>query len=301
MPRGKQEKDIHAKIKTELRQMERFGEKRHGDDKLERQKSGIYSFNTARMYNRECQKFADWVCERSPEGRFTSLKTAKEEYAKDYIQMRNADPNISAYTVKLQRSALAKLFQCDAKEFGKVDSRVRADITRSRNRAIISEKTGKEIKNPHKNAGHFSERNHADIVEFARGTGLRRFELAALRGYQLDEKNQCLHVKGKGGRERDVPIIGDHAQEIMERCRAAGDNKVWEHVPQRMDVHNYRSEYANRMYKMYARDINKIPEKDKYTCTKDLKGVVYDKKAMQKVTSALGHNRISVIAENYLR
>lgn len=32
-----------------------------------------------------------------------------------------------------------------------------------------------------------------------------------------------------------------------------------------------------------------------------LKGVVYDKKAMKVVTEALGHNRISVIAEHYLR
>ena len=38
-----------------------------------------------------------------------------------------------------------------------------------------------------------------------------------------------------------------------------------------------------------------------YVCRGDLKGVVYDRKAMEIASKALGHNRISVIAAHYIR
>jgi len=43
-----------------------------------------------------------------------------------------------------------------------------------------------------------------------------------------------------------------------------------------------------------------VTREEKYYCKSDLKGVVYDKRAMMKVSQLLGHNRINVIASNYL-
>ena len=82
---------------------------------------------------------------------------------------------------------------------------------------------------------------------------------------------------------------------------SAGDNRVWDKIPQVMDVHKYRSDYATSMYKSLARDTTKLSKKELYFCRKDLKGVWYDKLAMYKTSKALGHNRISVIAGHYLR
>lgn len=294
-------KDLHKEIKETLRTMERFGASKYADKKAGEAGKYIYSFKTAETYNRECQLFAEYVKEHSPKGRRTSLEEAKS-YVKEYIQQANDDKNVSQYTVKLRASALAKLYQCSSKEFGATDSRYRADISRSRNRTTKSEKTGKEIKNRSKSSGHFSEKRNSDIVSFARSTGLRRSELTELRGNQLVERDgkYYINVTGKGGRQRYAPVRGD-VNLVVEKCQQAGNELVWERVPAHMDVHHYRSQYATELYRELARDTASIAKEEIYCCRKDLAGVWYDKVAMAAVSQALGHNRISVIAEHYLR
>lgn len=302
MGRGKQRVDIHQEIKNILRSKERFGHSRHDDKLVGIAKNGIYAYETARVYNRECQKFAEYVKEHSPQGRYTPLEAAKE-YARGYIQERNENKEISPYTVKMQRAALAKLFNCDARDFGIVEARKRENIKRSRERTVISPITGKEIKNQRTNAGHFSERKNSEIVNFAKGTGLRRSELESLKGNQLVEHgdNYYLRVIGKGGKERFALIRGSNVSDIVERCRIAGNGPVWDKVPAHMDVHHYRSVYASEMYQELARERNNIPREDRYCCRGDLAGTWYDRKAMMEVSLSLGHNRIGVIAEHYLR
>lgn len=295
------QKDLHKEIKEKLQTMQRFGVSKYADKKNGTSKEGIYSFNTFRTYSRECQKFAEYVKQQSPAGRNTSLEDARM-YAKDYIQGLNQNSSVSAYTVKLRASALGKLYQCSTKDFGATESRYRAEITRSRNRTVVSDKTGKVILNPNTNAGHFSEKKNQEIVAFARGTGLRRSELESLKGTQLvsREGRYYLDVTGKGGRQRFAPVIGNVAA-IVDRCKQAGSGRVWDKVPAHMDVHHYRSQYASELYKILSRERELIPREDRYYCRKELAGVCYDKAAMKEVSEALGHNRISVIAEHYLR
>ena len=66
------------------------------------------------------------------------------------------------------------------------------------------------------------------------------------------------------------------------------------------DNHFYRATYASRLYNQLKRDIDDIPTEDKYIMRKDRAGEIYDKKAMLLVSNALGHTRISVIAQSYL-
>ena len=82
--------------------------------------------------------------------------------------------------------------------------------------------------------------------------------------------------------------------------KKAGIDKVWPHVPD-MDVHSYRSEYCTQIYNTLARPVEKIPKNERYHCRSDLKGVCYDKRAMLIASRCLGHNRINIIAEHYLR
>lgn len=296
---------MHLQIKEALRAKERFGESKYEAKKNGTMKDGIYSYSTAQVYHRECQRFAAYVAERSPEGRHTSLEAARG-YLRQYIEAENADPSKSAYTVKLERSALAKLYGMEARELGHVDERSRAAITRSRNRTVISDKTGKEIRNRSARAGHFSEKRHADEVAFAAGTGMRRSEMAQVRGDQLHQREDGSYyfaMEGsqcKGGRAREIPVIGD-VDRIRELCGQAGHEKVWRKVPAAMDVHHYRSRYASGLYAALARQKNDIPKEDRYCCRGELRGVWYDKAAMMAVSEALGHGRINVIAEHYLR
>ncbi|MDB7899562.1 hypothetical protein, partial [Flavonifractor plautii] len=119
---------------------------------------------------------------------------------------------------------------------------------------------------------------------------------------------------GKGGRERLSPIIGPNAAQIVQRIQETpGEEKVWQHVHQSADIHGYRAEYATAIYKAHARAIQDIPydrinrgtgrryQSQVYTCRKDEAGRKLDKAAMLVCSKALGHNRISVVADNYIR
>lgn len=283
--------------------MERFGESKFDAKISGEMKYGIYSYNSAKIYARECQKFANYVCEVSPAGRHTSLSDAKQ-YVRSYIEKENLSDK-SPYTVKLERSALAKLYQCNGRDFGPVRGRSREEITRSRERTVVSERTGKEIKNTSTRYGRFSEGNHPDEVSWARSTGMRRSEMKTVRGDQLLERDGRYYIRlggyqCKGGRERELPVIGD-VERVKELCERAGNGRVFESVPGHMDVHGYRSEYATELYRSIARPVEDIPKSDRYYCRGELKGTIYDVKAMEIVSQALGHNRISVIAEHYLR
>ena len=71
--------------------------------------------------------------------------------------------------------------------------------------------------------------------------------------------------------------------------------------------------YATDIYRKYARPIEEIPydkvnkgtgkryQSEVYSCRKDEAGKKLDKAAMLVCSKALGHNRISVVADNYIR
>ena len=109
-------------------------------------------------------------------------------------------------------------------------------------------------------------------------------------------------------------IIGNNAEQIIERIRSTlPEEKVWQHVHKSADIHSYRAEYATAIYKTHARPIQEIPydrvkpgtgiryQSEVYTCRKDEAGKKLDKAAMLVCSKALGHNRISVVADNYIR
>ena len=123
------------------------------------------------------------------------------------------------------------------------------------------------------------------------------------------------HVRnGKGWQGAPKPIIGPNAGQIIERIsNTPAEEKVWQHVHQSADIHGYRAEYATAIYKAHARAIQDIPydrinrgtgrryQSQVYTCRKDEAGRKLDKAAMLVCSKALGHNRISVVADNYIR
>ena len=119
---------------------------------------------------------------------------------------------------------------------------------------------------------------------------------------------------GKGGRERISPIIGKNIDQIVARFRDTGaEEKVWLHVNSNADIHGYRGDYATQIYKANARPIESIPydkvnkgtgkkyQSQVYTCRKDEAGKKLDKNAMLLCSKALGHNRLEVVANNYIR
>ena len=252
-------------------------------------KDKIYSWNTYKTYLKHNNYFAQWCRETH------NCKTLNQclPHANEYLQ-KLIDDGKSASTIKMTVAALCKLYSVPSDSFIKTPDRQRKDIKRSRGEAVRDK--------------NFSKKNNAELISFCKCTGLRRAELTHLTGTDLVEKDGQyflhVHTATKGGRERLSPIVGtkEEVGAIVNRMESVGGGKVWEKVSSNADIHSYRSVYCTKVYKQNARDINNIEDwHEIYFCKKDLVGVKYDKQAMLIASQALGHNRINVIASNYLR
>ena len=207
-----------------------------------------------------------------------------------YLEYRIAR-GLSAWTVALDAAAIAKLYDCHIADL-EVDlpKRRRSDVKRSRGRVC-----------------DFNEKKHQTVVDFCKGTGLRRHELLMLRKSEVWSEGKDVFVfvrQGKGGKSRTVPVRRGYEQAVLgaaEKCNA-DDDKLFKKndVPCLMPVHKYRAMYAKAQYEKTARPLDQIPKRERYVCRRDKAGIVYDKVAMAQVSKMLGHNRISVIAESYL-
>jgi len=235
------------------------------------------------------------------DGRDTTnkLRTLEDcrRYVDTYLQ-KHIDEGYSPYTQKLIACALAKLYGCSTMDFIPTQVRHRANITRSRKCKVSGKSRAK-----------FSESKNQEFVDFCRATGLRRHEIKNLKPENLsfDETTGCymlVNIKGKGGKVRECPIVSHKegaVSMVVSRMKGTPAGQlVWSKIPSRADIHSYRADYCRVVYEQYARPVDEIPKSQRYYCRGDLKGVVYDKRAMAVASRALGHNRIGVIAGHYL-
>lgn len=335
-------KDLREQVHEKLVNMQAFGESKREAKKDGTEKDKIFSFGTYETYWKHCKYFVSWINKTYPE--CTTLRSAKR-HVNEWLEYRANSVNksgepLSAWTIQTECASLNKLFGIDKSDPNRFQppQRRREDIRRSR----------VDVKQDR----HFSKTNHAELIDFCRGTGCRRGVLERLEGRDLwtremmedkvrmlegkvklsakeehhlatlrdalrvfpEEKEFLHHRKDKNGKYRFSPIVGPKREQIIERMQStAPKEKVWEHVPKSMDVHSYRADYATRLYKDRARDIDRIPfdrinrgtghryQSQVYVCRKDEAGKRLDKRAMAVCSKALGHNRISVIADHYLR
>lgn len=302
---------LHRQVYEALQGKEGFGRSKHEDKTLGVADQWIYSFSTMKAYLKHCGYFAGW-CKDSPAIRAElghRPRTLEEcrPYVEGFIRSREAQ-GLSAYTVKLEKAALSKLYG-ERLDF-QTKATKRADIVRSR-RDVGMDK-------------HFSEERNADLVNCLRCTGLRRMEYEKATGRDLvknPDGSFSIRVTGKGGRVRICPIIGTPEQQrdaVLHLWEKDGYRKA--HAA--ADIHAYRAEYATSIYKANCRPTEQLKglkidytaltgkvHKDGshmyksavYVCRGDRKGEVLDRRAMILASQALGHNRESVVGEHYLR
>lgn len=255
-------------------------------------------------------------------------------------QVDEKGQHLSAWTIQTEAAALNKLYQIDKADPGRFQppKRNRSEIKRSRittardshfsvtnndelirfckgtgcRRGVLERLEGRDLWS--------REQMEARIADLSARKDLTDKEirhLVTLKDALAVFPSQDYfihHRKDKNGRYRFSPVIGPDKDRIIERMKNTGETeKVWQHVNGNADIHGYRAEYATAMYKQYARDIKDIPydrvnngtgkrfQGDVYTCRKEESGRKLDRKAMLKCSKALGHNRISVVADNYIR
>ena len=248
--------------------------------------------------------------------------------------------HLSAWTIQTEAAALNKLFRIDKADPDRFQppQRRREDIIRSRVSTVrdkhFSVTNNDELIRFCKGTGcrrNVLERLEGhdlwtrDQMEKEVSSLYRRRDLSDKEIKHLATLKDALamfpnedffihHRKDKNGRSRFAPIIGPDKQNIIERMKnTEPGEKVWLHVNSNADIHAYRADYATILYKMQARKIENIPydkyhpgigrriQSDVYICRKDEAGKRLDRAALRICSKALGHNRVSVVANNYLR
>ena len=306
----RKERDLRIQVGDSLREKMAIGESRkefkENFGELEEHK--IFSFDTFKTYKKQGEHFAAWVKENHPQ--ITQLEDAKhlvQKYLDSY-------PSDSVYTKKTKLSALAcildershinleksksgTLYIKKTAPFGiETQKRERANIKRSRKKNTVGDK-------------HFSEKNNADLITFHKcvGTRGRSESLKILKGDFKEDKDGNLVVdvtrNTKNGRPRyNVPIVGSDEEIATVKRMIAGDpnERVFERIHSNADIHSYRAVYAARLYLKHARPLVVLNNEQIYFPRKDRAGERYDRKAMRIVSEALGHSRISVVAQHYL-
>ena len=247
---------------------------------------------------------------------------------------------LSAWTIQTEAKALGKMYGITPNDpdYYVPPVRARANIKRSRN-DVVRDSHFSEFKNA--DFVTFCRATGLRRCEITRLTGKDLVRRSALerRITDLGEKTSlteeeqkqlkmlddirlfpgCEHFiyvkRGKGGRQRLVPLcLGDEESKlVIAKMSSVGrEDKVWPKVPKNADIHSYRADFATAVYKKYAREIGSIPydvvnrgtgrkyQSQVYICRKDAYKKL-DRAAMLQASKALGHNRLDVVATNYLR
>jgi len=281
---------LKKQIVDRLNQQAKFGISKHKAKQLYREYCkthgikynparvpGIYSIKTMENYKEECIRFGEWA---KQEHGVRYIDDAKQ-YVAEYLQ-KGVSRGYSAWTLQKQRAALRKLYQDHtlASEI-ELPKRRQKDVIRSRGQKAMDKK--------------FSEEKNKDLVNFCKGTGLRRREILGVRVKDIVRNNEgrlIVKVRGKGyakgGRPREVTVLKEYENHIRQLIRGRDpEENIFNKIPVRADIHGYRREYAKARYEELAgRKFDKN---------------YYDKKAVQQVSKDLGHNRISVALDNYLK
>lgn len=264
----------------------RIGESKH-EAKREGDLDGIYSWSTYHNYQFVGVQFLKWCRENHG---IRLLEDAKP-YIEAYIRYR-IEKGYSPSTIKRDVAALCKIYGLRREHLAvKLPVRQRSDITRSRTEKAHDKE--------------FSEQRNQDVVDFCKGTGLRKHELAKVKqeDVYVRKGKVFVHTKGKGGKEREVEVLPEYRKHVLACAKKVKPGELIfkkKQIKNRMDEHAYRREYAQKKYELLARPAKELSPRERYVCRKDKKGVVYDKKAMRNVSNNLGHERISVIAQSYI-
>ncbi|HAG08373.1 MAG TPA: recombinase XerD [Desulfotomaculum sp.] len=225
--------------------------------------AGIFSYETYKNYHKVAREFSDYCKRNGVTGNLEKARELVPEYLKQGIR------NKSVWSVKLDRAGLRKAFKDhDIAREVEIPKRKKENITRSRRAplTVINEK-------------------NKNVIEFTKATGLRRRELATVRAKDIYtfENKLFVHVShGKGGKERDVPVLSGHQDQVLKIVQNHESNdRIFKDLPT-TGLHFYRREYAQERYRELGR------EKD------------HEREIIREISHDLGHARIDVVTTYYL-
>lgn len=287
----------------------------------ERHSSGLlHADTTIDNYAGIATRYAEWMKETHPD--CTRLKIAhKRKYDHEYIQSL-IDRGLSPSTIKTYTAALSFLHNCTMNDIHSERPIVQPkDATRCRyySEQVYQEQISKCEENRNENL--------VAILRLCRITGLRKDEARQIRPENfiwtkngvvchLTGANKAHHmhpdesnVHTKGGRERTIEILPRYEAELMDiLSHTEAHTPICSHIPNDINIHGIRALYAAEMYQAFARPIADIPvhertiENGKNLPSRyiDKAGHTWDRRALLRVSTSLGHSRSNVVVQNYL-
>lgn len=214
------------------------------------------------------------------------------------------DARYSEWTLKKDRSGLVKLF--GEKIDFPIATRTPDKIKRSRGTKEMDR--------------HFSEKNNRNLIIIAQATGGRRKDLKKMKIEDFRTINGRLYVEirqSKGGRDRISPIRPDLENDVLDilaKIRAEGRSKLFARIHTKADIHSYRREYAQELYKIISHNrplrdtlLKVYPARyepeikgDTYIPRRAGINKCFNRDDLYLVSQALGHNRLDIAVSHYL-
>lgn len=303
----RQIKRLTHEVKAALAQQDRRGQSKHVAKQAARQYAqdsrtkytpvtGLYATSSYNTYTKQALIALRWVAERHGCKHLAECRPYLREYYEDMCAR-----SISAWTIHTRVYALCSVFDAPYKELldvEKLPPRCRADITRSRD---IGD-----------SADRYHAQHHEDARLLARACGARRGGLLGLCSddMRVDENGTLrIHLREKGGKERDalvLPQYADRVKEIFSRygngagAVTGGKRRLLplQALPKDMPLHYLRAQYAQDLYHYFERQ--GAASGQLYYCRKDRVGDMYDKGILMAVSLNLGHSRCDVVVSHYM-
>ncbi len=309
---------INRNLQHQLSMQKRFGQSKHEakqktrDDYLKKHGNlkgynpskvdGIFSFKTMDSYCQTAREFSAWAADNGCK----NPKDITRELTGKYLVERQASGK-SAWTVSKDMSALNKIFNYELSkaELG-LKNRSLSEITRSRN----------ETANDKRNFNKYK-----DQITFAKGVGCRRQSILKVCpsdcARNAEGKVVAVMLTEKGGKTRVAPVLNDYKDkvtEMVDKHNTGSERPLFNAYDSHIDNHAFRSEYATALiYQLESeRDAGmELCNGDFDPCSlvnlsgKDAETDApyrgHDRDICGMVSGALGHNRLEVVFQNYLR
>ena len=248
----------------------------------------IHSYQTRATYQDIVMRFLRWCRATHGTKRLAEVDQRADELVSAYLQL-HVQEGYSPWTLATERSALRLFFGSPLlAEQVLLPPRHREAIHRSRQSSVHEGPS----------SPHFQPEHWQSLLDFLRVTGLRRREVSMLRVGQIQEQpggRVVLHIKGKGGKVRQVPVLPGQEARVMDLVQGRNEDElVFARIPGHLDIHAYRRHYAQTLYQ----ELSGLPLPP---ATGRLPRGILDEQAILVVSQALGHNRRDVILTYYLR
>lgn len=247
----------------------------------------IHSYATRDTYQKVVMWFINWCRDNQNVRDLNKIDEQADELASLYLVDRMAQLDISAWTLYTERSALRIFFQDrELTDCIELPVRRREDIKRSRLPTVRDK--------------HINLDNWQHVIQFCLASGLRREELRDLQVRDVyvrpSDQHLVVHVvKGKGGKQREVPVFpGREATVLSVITDKTPDDHVFDRVSGLLDIHSYRRQFAQDLYE-YLSGRPLPPTEGR------LQSANLDKDVALYVSQCLGHNRIDIIFQHYIR